>query len=386
MKLLTLSPLLALAPSALGLATPKCQTNKITAAEIVNGSVGIDTSPTLPFQSPALTTMNSTAWEYWYFDGVSHSTFAGITITFFRDPSLMAAGLGPLRLGVDAVWENGTQFTSMIFADESVIETCGDVTTGRWTGAQINSTFEFQHGSQTAKITLLGTSITGDLVSGTFTLRSISNARYPSGALYPDARASVQMAPLLSWNEGVPAGDVTTDVVLKGTPLQFSGIGGTDRNFAPYIWDFLADHWWWVRAVTGPYALVYWKFVSGIDKKTYSWAYLECDGKPVFKSAVECAGDKAKSECAVFSPTEGGKVKGSFNDPSTGFDIEFKTRGRSWEFHIEHQNVVFEAPGSSNDEYSRFVNKATGGEKGGRKYEGASKSEQNQIKVIFPVG
>jgi hypothetical protein len=362
-----------------------CQTNKITAGSITNSSnVPINTSPLTPFQSPALTTINATAWEYWYFDGVSASTKAGVTIVFFRDPSLARLGLGSLRVSVDAVWENGTRFTSIILADESVLETCGDVTKGRWTGPRSNSSFEFRQGNAYAKIELSGTSITGDTVSGSFTLRSFSRPRYPGGENYPDRKASVLLAPLLWWNEGIPAGDLTTSLVLKGTPLKFSGIGGTDRNFGPYIWDYIAQEWWWIRTVTGPYTWVYWKFISAIDRKTYSYAYLEHNGVPVFKSSVECSAS-VKSGCTVFTRTTDGTVKGSFQDQSTGFDLEFKAKGKSWKFDVDHSNVVFEAGATSNNQYSRFVNSAKGGEVKGKQFAGLSKSEQNRIVQNLPI-
>jgi hypothetical protein len=384
MKLATLPPLLALLPSVLA-APGYRQTNRITASSVTNSTnVPIDTSAILPFQSPALTTLNTTAWEYWYFDGVSASTRAGLTIVFFRDPSLARAGLGPLRVSVDAVWENGTRFTSMIFANESTVETCGDTTTGRWTGPQSNSSFTFSQGNANAMIELSGTSITGDAVSGVFTLRSFSKPRYPRGEVYPDRKASVELAPLIYWNEGIPAGHVSTRVELKGTELEFKGIGGTDRNFAPYIWDHLAEEWWWIRTVTGPYTWVYWKFVSGIDHKTYTYAYLERDSVPVFKSSVECS-DAVMTGCTTFTRTYNGTVKGAFQDRSTGFGLLFKGKKQSWRFDVEHTNVVFEVNGASNNEYTRFVNSAKGGEVGRMQFEGASKSEQNRIKVVAPI-
>jgi hypothetical protein len=385
MKLSLLSPLLAFLPSAVGAPQAYCQTNKITANSVTNSStVPINTSPLLPFQSPALTTLNTTAWEYWYFDGVSVSSKSGVTIVFFRDPSLARIGLGPLRVSVDAVWDNGTRFTSMMFADESVLEVCGDVTKGRWTGPQSNNSFEFRSGNAYAKINLSGTSITGDPISGAFELRSFSQPRYPKGENYPDKKASVQMTPLLWWNEGIPAGHVTTDVVLKGTPLKFSGIGGTDRNFAPYIWDYIAQEWWWIRTVAGPYSWVYWKFTSAIDHKTYSYAYLEENGRPIFRSSVECSAS-VTTGCAAFSRTTDGTVKGSYQDQSTGFEVEFKDKKKSWKFDVEHRNVVFEAPAGSNNEYTRFVNWAKGGDVNGKQWEGLSKSEQNRIVQPIPI-
>ncbi|KAF2205130.1 hypothetical protein GQ43DRAFT_386588 [Delitschia confertaspora ATCC 74209] len=376
-----------LIPAILAAPSPRCETNIITSKDVIKGSVPINASPLLPFQSAALTQLNTTAWEYWYFDGVSHSTSAGVTIAFFRDPSLMAGGLGPLRMGVDAVWENGTWFSAMILADDSTIETCDDGTTiGRWKGPQTNSSFEFKEGNAEVKINLDGISITGDKVKGLFTLKSISNPRYPTGETFPNAKASPFMAPLLLWNEGIPAGDVNADLSFNGAKLAFKGIGGTDRNVAPYIWDFIADRWWWVRSVAGPYSFVLWKFVSAVDGKTYVWSYLEEYRRPIFRSSNECTRE-TDSGCAVLTLTEGGKIKGGFRDPSSGFKVELreKWKGRKWVFDIEHVNIVFEAPQGRNNEYTRFVNSVKGGEVGCKQYEGPSKSEQNRITEVIPM-
>jgi len=351
---------------------------------MVNGSVYIDTSPMTPFEWPTVSALNSTAWEYWYFDGVSSDGSAGVTIVFFRDPSLVAAGLGILRVSVDAVWSNGTKFTTMMFANNSIVEECGDETTGTWTGPGMACSFRFLQYAA-AEIALSGVGITGETVTGTYSLTSFSKARYPDGTTYPSKKETVELAPLIYWNEAIPGGSVKTDTVLAGTPLTFSGIGGTDRNWGPFIWDYVADHWWWLRTVAGPYTLVFWKYASPLDGKTYTYSYLEEHGVPVFTSTIEGA-VAGGADYATFELLYNGTVHGSFEDLNTGSEVELHSpkRGKSWRFEIEHVNVVFEPP-AGNDQYSRFVNTAKGGEVGCQVFAGVCKSEQNKILQVAPI-
>ncbi|OCL03160.1 hypothetical protein AOQ84DRAFT_348153 [Glonium stellatum] len=352
---------------------------------MVNGSAYIDTSPSTPFQWPTVPVLNSTAWEYWYFDGVSLDGTAGVTIVFFRDPSLATEGLGIMRVSLDAVWSNGTKFTTVMLANDSVVEQCGDRTTGTWTGPGMACSFEFTQNAA-ATIALAGVGITGEAVSGTYSLTSFSTARYPDGTSYPSRAASVELAPLIYWNEGVPGGNVRTDVVLAGSSLAFAGIGGTDRNWGPFTWDYVADHWWWLRAVAGPYTLVFWKFASPIDGKTHTYSYLEEHGVPVFTSTVEGAAAGGNGDYAAFELLYGGALHGSFADLSTGFQVGLHSpkRGKSWSFEVQHVHIVFEAP-QGNDQYSRFVNTAKGGEVGCQVFTGVCKSEQNKIVQVPPM-
>lgn len=367
-----------------------CKTQTITASDVVNGLVPIDTSPITPFQSSAFIHQNITVWEHWYFDAVSTTSNAGITIMFFRDANI--PGIGPLRASVDAVWQDGEQFQSMIEVEESIVEVCGDGETGTTRGwwkqkDGSESTFEFKDGNNEAKIYLNGTSLQGDHISGTFTISSFSQPRYPGGQIYSDPSASVEVAPLLYWNEGQPAGHVSTSVALGGREIRIdNGIGSVDKNWAAYIWDVLEKEHWWHHGVIGPYTFGHWKIISAIDNKTYSYAYLEEDGKKVFASKYECASDEDVG-CAVLTLKEDGTVRGSFDDATTGLEIEYREKdgkGRKWAFSLQYTFVEYETPSGFNDEYSRFLDKVKGGEIGKEIWDGAGKGEWNHILASTP--
>lgn len=352
-----------------------CSISNIPASALVSGPVSIDSSPLTPFHSPKLSAINATAWEYWYWDGVSTDGSAGVTLTFFRDPSLVVEGFPILRVSVDAVWSNGTRFNTDIPIEDSTVTVCGPQTTGVWTAQDIEMTF------QATDDAIIEVYMNGASVEGTFTLVSDTRPLYPNGLPYPNPAASVELIPLLNWNEAIPGGFVQTKFVLNGTELSFDGFGGADRNWGSYIWDFVADHWWWVRVQTGPYTLVFWKIVSGIDEKTHTYAHLLEHGIPI----VEFSSTDASESQATLTLLYNGTTHGSFEDTSTGFAIDLNLpAGESYHFEVEHVNIVFEAP-PSNDEYTRFVNTAMGGKIGAKQFAGVAKSEQNKIVQVIPL-
>lgn len=366
----------------------------MTPTSIVDGSVPIKTFPTLPFQRNALKKLNATAWEYWYFDGISTDIKSGITIIFYRDNNLQSAGVAPFRVSIDAFWSSGSKYSRLMWARNSTVKTCGDATRGIWRSKYADATFDSAHGNKDTFIRLDGMSSLGDHLSGTFYLKSTFNARHSKGELYPDHKASVQVAPLSYWKEGILGGEVTVNFTLNGEKLAFRGIGGASGNYASFSWDSLFSSWWWVRAVAGPFTMSYWKFVSAIDNNTYSYAYLEKKGEQVFTSTEQCVGDNVG--CTIFTPKgQGdGNVKGIFDSIPTGFVIEYwedtklRGKGRKWRFHIDRVHVIFEASPGSKNEYSKYVNSVRGGEIrefGTRTYEGHSISVQSRVRNNAPL-
>lgn len=135
--------------------------------------------------------------------------------------------------------------------------------------------------------------------------------------------------------------------------------------------------------IVKPYIAVFWTFTSAIDGQTYVSALLSENEEEIFatRNGTSGAADYA-TQSLLFAD---GGVPGSFNDISAGIAVDFVDGGKSWHFEITHTHVEFEAPQTSNDEYSRFVNTANGGEVGGKLWNGVANSEQNVIKVAQPI-
>jgi hypothetical protein len=174
-------------------------------------------------------------------------------------------------------------------------------------------------------------------------------------------------------------------MTLGGTPFSLSGIGGHERNYAPFIWDFIVKQWYWMRVVTGPYTMVLWVWDSATDNKTYTSAFLSERGKEIFATTSGTVSSGGKY--ATMKLLNGTGVHGTFADNSTGISVDLVDHecDKSWHFELQHQNIAFESPAGINQEYSRFVNTASGGEVGHKVWKGVANSEQNYVLAPLPL-
>jgi hypothetical protein len=370
-------PLLATAHPA-----PACSTSTVTGFETVTGPVNIDTSPLTPFNTPKISPINQTAWEYWYFDAASSDGTSGMTVGFFRDPSLAFLGQGILRVDIDAVLPNGTLFSTIIFVNQSTVTTCPDQTTGLWntSSAGIEISFTVSSNLQNAKIV-----VKSPQVSGTLTLDSVAPPLYPAGEHYPSSTASMALGPLIYWNEPIPGAIAHASFTWGGTPFHIDGFGSEVRNWGPFIWDYISKSWYWLHLNVGPYTLVYWSWVSGIDGKTYTTGWLSKCGVEVFSTRN---GSPNEAGYPTMTLLYGNGVHGQIGDNSTGIVLDFvgeENGGNKWHFELNHTNVEFTVPVQVNTKYTRFVNTVKGGELDGEQWTGVGISEQDITSVVTPL-
>lgn len=357
-------------------APSKCIVSEISASSLRNGPVAIDTSPSTPFGQSTLSGLNATANENWYFDGISKDATSGVRVGFYRDPSFLSTGIrSPLWVGVD-ILSSSSRASVVILATDSRVESCdGGIARGTWTSDGMKCEFEFHGGiaGTVATISVQGKAITGEVVYGNYSLKSFSNARYPDGEPYPNAKSSVELGPLMYWNEAIPSGNVDTQMTINSSTLALSGVGGFDRNWGPYGWQYIGDDWWWARAVAGPYSLVIWRFLSPVDGKMYMHTYLEQAGTIVFKSTNDLD--------VFFEPLYDGHTRGTFDNMSTGFAVTFA----KWRFKISHNNIIKQTPKASNYQYTGFVSVVNGGELDGDSYAGVAVNEHMKINTVRPL-
>lgn len=124
--------------------------------------------------------------------------------------------------------------------------------------------------------------VSGPGVEGTFFLDSIAPPRYPGGEIYPSPTANLALAPSIYWNVAIPAGTARANFMLGGSKFELNSVGGHDRNWGPFIWDNVAEHWYWTRIIVGPYIAVFWTFTSAIDGQTYVSAFLSENEVEIF--------------------------------------------------------------------------------------------------------
>ncbi|KAF1962834.1 hypothetical protein CC80DRAFT_541982 [Byssothecium circinans] len=354
-----LSCLLALVSlSVVGL--EDCKANIIT-SNITNGSVELSINPLNSFTTAALTSLNATAWESWSFTSVSNASNAGATVIFYRDPTLIPPSL----------------------YEYLTIYKCDNITTGLWTGDLGNATFEVK--GQDVKVQLDMRSILNGEVTGSFNIQSST----------PLVSSAIDMSPYLTWGPGILAPNTTSNVTIADRAIQFhDGLGAADHLIAPYNWISIAEKWWWTRSVIGPYTLVYWELVSAIDHQTHTITYLSQDGAMLFHSRTKCAdSNTVQTDCVAFQLSYLAGTYGSYDDKSTGYEIQLHGKEKRWSFEVRHELVEYESKDSQfvlspialDYEYSRFVDEVYGGEMGCEVRRGVGRSEQNRVRNGSPV-
>ncbi|CZR69668.1 uncharacterized protein PAC_19568 [Phialocephala subalpina] len=369
-----------------------CTTTIFHAFDSVNGAISIDTSPLTPPMNPRFATVNSTAWEQWYFDSISSNGESNSVITFFRDPSLDVLGLGSLWVMHDAVWSNGTRASTIEFVEEAMVVVCPGYTFGLWNSSSQSSEFTFNVTSDSTQASI---SVSTLKTQGTLNVTTLGPARYPDGLLYPDKHGSLFFAPMLWWVEAVPAGNTQVDFEIGGSEIGFTGYGGVDYFAGSYIWDYICKDWYWMRGVVGPYSIVFWQFTSAIDNNTYTSAFLVQNGAVIFStqnSGLDISGPQdSYANITLLYGTGHGVVTAPMGLNDTGYALDFVegitngVAGRRWHFETQHQNVGFSTLPGINSVYTRFADSAKGGQNEQKVYKGAMNTEQFVTKVVYPL-
>ncbi|TPX24001.1 hypothetical protein DIZ76_013344 [Coccidioides immitis] len=354
-----------------------CSVSHLSAYEQVEGPVAFSTSSTEHLETPKLSGVNATAWEQWEFDGTDDDGMAGIIIGFSRDASYAFFGLGNLRVEFYMVLSDGTVIQELDYLDESTIMNCQGDITGMWNSTK--RSYSFHVPKDMSRATVKWRTPAG---KGTLSLTSTTQPHFPDGSMWPSQGARTEMAPSLHMNQPIAGGRVIADVELSSSKrMQLRGFGGHGRLWAQGGWFDIVDGFHIIRAYAGPYTISYWRPISRLNKgDVYHSAQLFKHGKLL---AATQLGEKSQTkDYILFSNDFRGKVSGGLTDKSTGHVLEFisPSRGKTWRFLVEHMRKKFEMGLGGETGISGFTNRVTGGEAGGRQYEGRGFSEQ----TIFP--
>ena len=316
-----------------------------------------------------LAAIKSTVHQEWYFDSFSADGTSDITIVFLLQPG---SPNGDIYVMLDAIWPKGTRSNNNIFVDESQITTCSGRTTGLWSSTAQNISFSFMLDSSLKRATI---TVKTPTINGEWHITSNTPARYPSGDLYPSESASLYFAPYNWWEEAIPSGTVSIVFDFQGTQLSFNGFGGHETFLTALSpWNIISKDWIWARLVAGPYSAVIWSYNSPIDNKLHVSTFL------VQGETVVFSGPGPTSNFTLSFLHDGGLSDNVINN-ATGFGFDFAQKSgqhHTWHFEVKHINLRLQSY-RSNSNYTRFVDKVSGGEVGGLLYEGSGQSEQ----VVF---
>jgi hypothetical protein len=209
--------------SARGKITKKVKTILPTA---INGSVTANFVSSCSLDESQLSAINSTSWDWWYFDAVSRDAKSNVVIIFYTASSSGFPFLPPspdvTLFEVHALFPNGTLFNVFIPAEEAVITTIGEGSSGDFKGT--NATWTGAPDLSSYKIVVNSPS---NGVVGTFKLRSLAEGHYPCGPV--GVGENMMVAPQIGWANAVPDAAADVDMILGGTRVAYKGVGYHDK-------------------------------------------------------------------------------------------------------------------------------------------------------------
>ena len=93
--------------------------------------------------APELALVNSTSWEWWYYDIVGPDQISSFVLAFFSSLksaySLYPPGLESMNFReIWGIFPNGTVFANVIAADETIITLDEDRSSGSWVGSGVS--------------------------------------------------------------------------------------------------------------------------------------------------------------------------------------------------------------------------------------------------------
>jgi hypothetical protein len=217
--------------SSSALVRPRSQKNpnsKTILPPAVTGDITANFKSDCSLDGPQLSAVNSSSWDWWYFDAVSIDAKSNVVIIFYTASSSGFPFLPPspnvTLFELHSLLPNGTLFNVFIPAEEAVITTVGEGSSGNFKGTNASWT-----GTGDLKHYKIVVNSPANGVVGTFNLRSLAPGHYPCGP----ARSGENMmvAPEIGWANAVPDAVADVDFTLAGTKVAFRGVGYHDKVF-----------------------------------------------------------------------------------------------------------------------------------------------------------
>ncbi|RFN48898.1 diels-alderase [Fusarium flagelliforme] len=331
-----------------------------------------------------------TAWELWYFDGISKNDKSSIVIGVTRNAECLKHG--GFKVQVFVVWADERTWHRDLFFPESVVSSDeSGVTDGVWKDAISNSSISFSCAGDLSKASLVF-DVPG-VVQGDMHLEALpgdtgldTDARLDPSIYYvrPIGRASVkaQLSPCSS--------DATA---AEQFVLGSSANGGMDRVWSPLSWPQVMTESYYLRAQVGPYAMQIMRIFppGGSEDQPSTMARLYRDGQLICAPQHIVNRDDAliTHDSLILSKQSHydseDAITGGYRDKNTGYTVEFIGKGNErqrWKFQVRHERIIWNTPisrpGPDGTGNTGFVERLYGGTIG-ESYEGIGTGGQCEL-------
>ncbi|KAL3482478.1 hypothetical protein BJX99DRAFT_266076 [Aspergillus californicus] len=272
MKLILTAALAHLAiPSIATIVTiPNVLTNGTVTAESISVPGNLDA----PRLSPPAA--NLTSYDWWYFDAVSTTDNAAVSIIFFNSGAngFSSRTGAPVYATITGLFPNGTSFDTGVDATPGAIIDYGDdYIFANWTGSGMSFRGTNLTGVPEYQVTIDSPDIG---VYGTMTLRSRAPPHYPCGP--NKASEQEQLVPHVFWANMIPDATTTVNLRINGAPITFTdGVGYHDKNWGDAPFAESVSSWYWGHANLGPYSIVWFDAIDSAGEEHHS-GYVSRDG------------------------------------------------------------------------------------------------------------
>lgn len=324
----------------------------------VTGDVPVVTSSEYSFDGPKVGGVNSTSFDWWYFDAVSEDGMIGVTIIFLRT---IIFGTSPSANSVQvSLRTNNVKIDDSFSSNLSTVTTNGFGASGTWTGLG-----SFNGSADLSKYTVY---LNTGSIKGSLTIRSNAPAHYPDGNP-PGAAANVLVSPALYWTNSIPAGLADCKLTFNNQVIAFNdGVGYHDHNWGGLLLPEIIETWYWGHATVGPFSFVWFDIISRVTNTRFSSTYLVKNG--CILVASQQTPFEASNNFTIVIPFGNGTdfpPTSQSNLPSS-FLIEIVDDTLRWSFLA---NAVDTTSNSDRGFYTRWIGTISGGEVGGSQYHGS---------------
>jgi hypothetical protein len=175
---------------------------------------------------PQLSAINTTSFDWWYFDVISPDLNSSLVVVFFTAldsgfPFLLPS-LDTVVISVFYSFPRGENGTIWLYGSEATITTNGDSSSGQFPGTGANWT-----GSLDLSHYLISIDSPENNITGTFDLTSLAPAHYPCGPV--EVGQTMMVAPHIGWSNAMPDAVGVVNFTIGGEKLAFEGVAYHDK-------------------------------------------------------------------------------------------------------------------------------------------------------------
>ncbi|KAJ7124603.1 hypothetical protein C8R43DRAFT_1030984 [Mycena crocata] len=255
--------------------TAAMRVSNISSATSNATSTASFTSTTIDLDGPKISAVNSSAFDWWYFDVVStdQGSLASVVVVFYTTIAAAFPFFPPFEsvtLAQIAVsFPNGTLSSIFVPAEGATVSSDGNASSGDWHGSGLKWTHD---GDSLYSISVDAPDLG---ITGSIRFRGVVPAHYPCGPAV--AGQDMQVAPHIGWANALPDAASTVDLVVNGTKLAFSGAGYHDKNWSDQLFTANVASWYWGHGRVGPYSIVWFDYLA-LDGTEHVSAYAAQNG------------------------------------------------------------------------------------------------------------